>query len=666
MPPGGISFSLSYVSMQRRFLWLGFLAFLLLPDLSLAQEVTPALLFNFARQNDFTFSTSLQSRYVLKKGKYELDANLGHTNIYNLSQSSEGFVQLYLRSSIWQHFALRKNLALASWIETDQYFDSRNEKVNLYGGLRWAPHPSVRVTPLIGYAWDVRTAILGRTQPFVQVDEGLTPALILESQHAWPEQGLAVQSGLFARYKFIDPRRQYNLVAFQYWSKKFEEGIEIQIGARGGAHELDDYQGNSVKRIMSDSIFPTFNLSYIFAPGLEWRSENEFLLNRRAFRFQNIVGEEPEENDLIFDGLQIATRQRLSYAKDKWRSYAAYEYVYTARTYRLENDLGLNGPDFEARQAQERQKDFLKNWHKWDFLLRRDLNELHSLSARLTNQYLQYDSPSEENFDDRDELSWIGSLNWQARWRKNLYTEGVLSGNFRHYAFLLSQKSQDNYKQRSLRMDFKFGWDVTPFLRLEGDNGIYVTYNVKDFTDFNKTDRSTRNLETNLRSFWQPNRKFRSQLEFRRKETHQSYLDWARFTETTLDTVILLNVDWRNRYQLGASNKKSSLFIEGGYRHFNQSKKFKAPMIGEDNLLKTISLRQVTLQTGPQISFGYRDRRRSTIDFLLWMQFQVRKNRFSELNDIQAIGAAYFESDLREVATEIRPYPTLRVSYFFQ
>ncbi len=651
--------------LRRTFAWLG-LALIFLPAGLLAQEVRPQLLFNFSRQNDFTFATSLQTRYLYEKGNYSLDINLGHTNIYNLSQGSDGFVQLYMRSSIWQHYRLSDELALASWIETDQYFDSRNEKVNLYGGLRWSPHPSVRVTPLIGYAWDVRTAILGRSQPFIQVDQGLTPALLLESQYIWEDQNLAVQSGLLARYKFIDPRRQYNFVAFQYWSKKFQEGVEIQVGARAGAHELDDYQANSVKRIMSDSIMPRFNLSYTFAPGLEWRSENEFLLNRRAFRFQNIVQEDPEENDLIFDGLNFATRQRLSYAKGDWRTYAAYEFIYSSRKYRLENDLGLNQPDFEAREEQERQKDFLKNWHKWDFMARRDISPLHSIGSRLVNQYLQYDSPSEANFDDRDELSWLGSLDWQARWRKSLFTELGLSGNFRHYAFLLSEKSQDNYKQRSLRLDFKFGWDVTPFLRLEGDNGVYVTYNVKDFTDFNKTDRSTRNLETNLRGFWRPGQKFRSQVEFRRKETHQSYLDWARFTETTLDTVILLNIDQQNQYEFDLGGKSAKLFVMGGYRHFNQSKKFKAPMVGEDNLLKTISLRQVTLQTGPQISIGYRDRRRSTIDFLLWMQYQVRKSRFAELEGVQVIGASYFESDLRQRTTELRPYPTLRVSYFFR
>ena len=651
--------------MRRPYLRLFLLGLMLFPFLAYGQGEQPALLLQFSRQNDFSFSTLLQSRYSFSTGKYSLDLNLDHTNIYNTSLPSQNFVQLYLHSSIWQHYELSDKVAVASWIETDQYFDTRNEKVNLYAGLRLQPHPSVRITPLVGYAWDVRTAILGRTSSFVQVDQGFTPALLAEARHVWEEEELALRTGLFARYKFIDPRRQHNLVFYQYWLKKFEEGIQLQAGATVGSHELDDYQSNSVKRIISDTVNPSLNLSYVFAPGLEWRSENEALLGRRSFRFQNIVSETPEENDLIFDALQLSSRQRLNYTSKHWRAYAMYEYSYESRNYRLENDLGLNDPDFVEAEEREREKDFLRNWHKWDFMAGRSLGLRHRLEAKLVNQYLQYDSPSERNFDDRDELSWLGALNWQGRWRRSLFTETGLSANYRDYAFLFSEKSQDNYIQRSLRLDFKFGWDVSPFWRIEGDNGVYVTYNVKSFTDFNKTDRSTRNLETNFRTVWRPTAKWQSELSFRRKETHQSYLDWLRFTETTLDTVLLLTIEQRNRYEVDLKQRKSKLLLEAGYKHFNQTKKFKAPMVGLDNAQRAISLRQVNLQTGPRFSFGYRHRNRSEIDLDLWLQFQVRANRFRELEGVTVIGAAYLEEDLRRTNTEIRPYPTLKVSLFF-
>ncbi len=518
---------------------------------------------------------------------------------------------------------------------------------------------------MAGYSRDVRTAILGRTDPFLKVDQGFSPALLIEAEHLWPKDQLAVQSVLFARYKFIDPRQQRNLVFRQYWSKKFEEGVQLQFGVNAGSHELDDYQSNSVKRIISDSINPELNLGYTFLPGLEWQSENGVLINQRSFKYNNVVGGDPEQNDLIFDGLRLSTRQRLSFVKGRWRASGEYSYSFTSRKYQLENNLELNEPDFLERIDQEKQKDFVTNLHKTNLNLRRRLRGSQFLNFRLVNQYLQYDTPSEANFDDRDELSYLGSAGWERRWSRALSTNFSISGNYRHYAFLLSEKSQDNYKQRSLRLDFKFGWDINPFLRVEGDNGIFVTYNVKDFTDFNKTDRATRNLQTNFKGIYRPTKKWRSTIDVQRKEIHQSYLNWEQFSETTLDTLRLLTIEQRNRYTFGMNNKNTSLLLEFGMKHFGQTKKFKAPMVGEDNILKTISLRQVTRQTGPLLSFGYRNRNQSSIDLNVWLQVQVRKNRFRELEGITVIGAAFYEGDLRNTTVEIRPYPNIKINYFF-
>ena len=630
-----------------------------------AQGDRPFLQLNFDRQNDFTFTTTLDSWYKLKKGKYSLDARIRHSNIYNTAQQLDPFVQLYLRTSIWQYYELGKKLDFATWIETDQYFDTRNEKVNFYAGVRYKPHPSISIIPLAGYSIDVRTAILGRSDPFLKVDQGFSPAMLVEAQHGWPDENLAVQSTLFARYKFIDPRRQRNLIFRQFWAKKFEEGVQLQFGLQAGSHELDDYQANSVKRIISDSLLPSLQLGYTFMPGLEWQSENDLLVNRRSFRFQNVVGGGPEANDLIFDGLRVSSRQALSLVRGKWRATGEYQYMFTSRKYNLENNLGLNEPDFLERIDQEKQKDFVTNMHRSNFTLRRQLRGAQFLNFKLGSQYLQYDSPSESNFDDRDELSYLGSADWEKKWSRFLSTTIALSGNYRHYAFLFAEKSQDNYKQRSLRLDFRYAWDVTPLLRMEGENGIFVTYNVKDFTDFNKTDRATRNLQNNFKAIYRPNRKWQSSLSVQRKEIHQSYLNWEQFSETTLDTLLFLTLEQKNRYTLTPKNKKATVLLEFGMKHFGQTKKFKAPMVGTDNLLKTISLRQVTRQTGPLLNIGYRHRNQSSIDLNMWFQFQIRRSRFRELDGVTVIGAAFYEDDLRRTTLEIRPYPSIRINYFF-
>ncbi|MEM1000516.1 MAG: hypothetical protein AAGN35_25915 [Bacteroidota bacterium] len=638
---------------------------LCLPLLALGQGDAPFVTLNLERQNNFTFATQLDTWYALKKGRYSLDLRLTHTNIFNTSADQSNFVQLYLRSSLWQHYRLNQRLSLASWLETDQYFSSRNQKINLYAGVRYRPYPFLTVTPLLGYALDERTAILGQSSPAPRLDHGFTPALLLESFHNFGDD-LSTETKLFARYKFIDPRRQYDLTLDHSWAKKFQEGVTLNVGARLGSHELDDYQANSVKRIISDSASARLGLTYEFSPGVEWRSNNNLLLFSRDFRFENQVAETPEENNLTFEGLEILSSQRLSVTRGKWRAFALYEYFYSSRQYDLENNLGLNETDFIGRLESEQQKDFLRNQHKIDLLCNAQLSKRQSLTFKVTNQYLRFDTPSDLNFDDRDELSWVGAAEWMMRWRKNFYTALNVSGNFRHYAFLFAEKSQDNYKQRSLRLDFRYGWDITPKLRIDGDNAVYVTYNVKDFTDYNLTDRSTRNLETNLHAAYRPTRNLEVDAGYRRKETHNSYLNWAAFTETTLDTNVIRTIHGKFRRYFDLKERQVRLYAEGGYKHFDQVRRNRASMIGLDNLLKTIALRQITSQTGPLVTVGLRDRRQSSIDLGVWMQAQVRRNRFEELNSQSILGQAFYEEDLQVATVEFRPFVTIRLNYFFR
>ena len=621
------------------------------------------LRFNFDRQNDFTFSTDLSTWYQLEKGRYSLDFRLQHSNIYNTTRVEGKLVQFYIHSDIWQYFQIGSKLDVASWIETDQYVSNQNEKISAYGGIRYKPWSFLEIKPLLGYTWDTRSAVIAGL-PTIKLDQGITPVLLIKSEYDFPDS-VAMRSTLVARYKNIQPRRQHNLVFHQEWRKIFEEGVTLGAGLRAGSHELDDYQNNNVKRILSDSIMPYLELGYSFSPGLDWRSQNSIMLHRRRFMFENFVSEIPDENDLTFAGIEISSIQNLQWVKGKLRTSAEYEFMYSSRTYALTNNIGLNANDFEAREDLEKQKDFIKNFQKLAFLAQLPFGKRHIIESRLTNQYLQYDTPSERNLDDRDELSWIGSAKWSSKWNKHFFSSWDLQANYRHYAFLLKEKSQDNYIQRALRLDFDFGWDVSRKFRLEGQQSIYVTYNVKDFVDYNKTDRSTRNLESNFKAVWRPSRNFQAESNFRRKETHQSYLNWEAFSETTLDTNRILTTDIKFRRFFDGKGRASQWYAEAGYKHFDQTKRFLTNMNGIDNFLKAISLRQISLQTGPLLAFGYKNRNQSTIDLGLWSQFQISKNRYEILKTTQIFGAAAQESELMKVKYEFRPYMTARVNYFW-
>lgn len=627
------------------------------------EESPPGLKLSFVRQNNVTWYTRADFRYQLQKGKYRLDADLHHDNIYNSSRNTSAFVQLYVRSSIWQYYEVKPKLDVVSWIETNQFVNTQNEKYNVYAGVEYRPWQFLNLRPLVGYSLDRRSG---------RLDAGFSPALRVESDYRW-STGLTVKTRAFLRYKFIEPRRQYNLRVNQVWSKNFEKPTEsggmertgtMVGGVQAAANELDDYVSNSVKRILSDTLRPFLNMDYSLTKQWNWDSRNEIQLHQRRFLYQSLPGGDTEFNNLAFSGLEVRSRQTLSYLGKKIQGYTFYEYESRNRDYELENSLDLADPVFDNLEQREKQKNFDSRQHLIEAQAQLQLAPKHQLKARYSGKYRQYDTPAEDNYDDRDEITYIGNVEWVGSWRPGFRTRYGFSGSYRHYAFLLKEKSQDNYKQRSLRFFFNFDWDFLENWRMEGNNALYVTYNVKDFEDFNLTDRSTRNLETNYRLDYRPIPDFHAKLSMNRRETHQSYLNWELFTETTLDTTVFLTLESSNRYFINLEKKQIRLYGDLGYKHFDQTKRFQTTMFNLSNELKAISLQQINLQTGPAIGLGFRGKNQSSIDLSVWFQYQIRKNRFVEVDQVNQYSSTQYEEELRRKTNLLFPYINLKLNYF--
>ena len=76
---------------------------------------------------------------------------------------------------------------------------------------------------------------------------------------------------------------------------------------RAGSHELDDYVGESVKRIFSDTLRPFFNMTYGLGKGFSWDSRNEVSLIRRRFDYVGLDGATPAFNNLVKAVVEAAT-----------------------------------------------------------------------------------------------------------------------------------------------------------------------------------------------------------------------------------------------------------------------------------------------------------------------------------------------------------------------
>ena len=89
-------------------------------------------------------------------------------------------------------------------------------------------------------------------------------------------------------------------------------------------------------------------------------------------------------------------------------------------------------------------------------------------------------------------------------------------------------------------------------------------------------------------------------------------------------------------------------------------------MITLENELTGVFLRQINQQTGPVLSLGFAGKGQTGLDFNLWFQTQIRKNRYTRNDEITIFGGTFQESDLKKRETEFRPYLTLKFNWYFQ
>jgi hypothetical protein len=560
-----------------------------------------------------------------------------------------------VRSSVWIRRKLTGKTDAAVWTETDQYLSTQNQKFNIYGGIRFQPLKGFFLTPMAGYSWDIRSSIL---------NQGFSPAAFWEFRQRLSSGAEYGTTAMF-RYKFISPRKQVNFFWDQQVKKTFGSNAAVFAGMRAASHELDDFASAMVKRIVSDTLAPVAGLTYAFSFPLQWTSQNKFQLLRRRFLYEPLPAGSINQNNLTFYGLEINLLQEFHFETKKIQANAVYEFEYYNRRYSLENNMGFSETEFEKATEKEKEKDYLRNSQKWEANARWNFSRRSSAFIRTGSQYVQYDTPSDINYDDRDELTYLGTAEIRTSWRKELTTTFGLTGNFRHYAFLFGKRSQDNYIQRSLRAEFNFVFRPFTAVTFTGQNAVYVSYNVKDFRDYGKTDRSTRNLETNLKMDWNISPQWQMRTTFNRKETQQSYLNWEEFSETTLDTNRIINVEqmWAKRIK---SRKHSDAWrIEFGYRHYSQVRRQVALMNSDFQPAKNIILHIINLQTGPQAGVKFNGRKGNSISFVWWLQNQVKFYRYKETSRLALSPQTFHENELSKTRYDLEFYPNMALQITF-
>ena len=624
--------------------------FLLLNYLPIFSQSSP-LHISYIRQNNVTYSGNYALNYQKNWKKYRIEVFSRHDHLLNTDRNSP-FVQANFHTDLWQYWEINPKWAAVSWIEGDQFIVNKTQRYNIYVGAEYHLGEYVKVAPLVGYSWDQLTG---------KWNQGFSPALRLTSAYKWKD-GLNVETKLMARAKFISPRNQRNIVFSTMWNKDFEGKAEVNFGAVIGSNETDNFKSKSIERIQSDSICPILTLHYEPFKHFVIETNHQYLFSLRRFNYK---GDSTEFNNLRFSQSDVFLHQQATYKGKKWEALFAYTYEFGQRRYNVENNIRLQSIEYEKLRQKESQKDFTRNVQVFALNTNFHIANKHNISLTANNRYVQYDTPSSSNFDDHDELNYGLASQWESNWKPTFYTRYKLEGNRRQYAFLFKEKSQDNYSQYVLRAEFAYKWQFSPKWQVQGEQFVYVTYNVKDFRDINFTDRSTRNLETRLNLRYFPTEKRQHFFSLYRKETHLSYLDWQKFSETTLDTTYTFILEQKNTFRLFQQSEKGSLWFDAGYKHFYLYRYQNTAMYDLRNTFRPINLHILNFQTGPVTGIRWLGKKRNSYDCTLWWQYQQQYYHYQLIPQFTTFQSNYKEVDLQKITRHFRPFMDVKVDLFF-
>ncbi|MCI0448760.1 MAG: hypothetical protein L0Y79_03105 [Chlorobi bacterium] len=196
-----------------------------------------------------------------------------------------------------------------------------------------------------------------------------------------------------------------------------------------------------------------------------------------------------------------------------------------------------------------------------------NLNLMNRLELFANASILTYDTPSRENYDDRDELGIIIYLAHRFNNLKNLILTTSADLNLYHTVYIFAQKSSNNNWNRILRFTSRSYFTPADWFRNVGTFSVLANYTVYDFEDIVSSVQSYSFRQLNLKDSAIVNfsKHFGVDIFGEIKLYERGELNWREFSQRPI-----------NYFEDKIINSELNYFfnkfitISAGYRFFEQ------------------------------------------------------------------------------------------------
>lgn len=423
--------------------------------------------------------------------------------------------------------------------------------------------------------------------------------------------------GVLGRNQFynISPRAATFQQVETFLEKRFNSNAELTAGAGIKLRRAEDYLQNVIQSIRSDTLTARLGIRYRISENWQVVSQNQWSQPNRFFNYRVWQsGPDRQNTQYIQDEYQL--RQELRYLSPKLRAIGAYEFRLRNRDYNVTNNLDSGLRYLNTVRLREKIKDIREATTAYTYDIIYNPTAKHTLKLNTLAQLLRVDTWSPENNQDRDELVYSGEINWEYRPFWGFVWGQKFSGSFRHIVFINADQSIENFKERILRYEPWFRWVQGP-LTLSTQYSIFVTYHVRDYEAEQLKNRSNRVWLIQSAAVYRFNPKWSLQTDWTRRENRLSFLNWEKFSESPIDTVVIHDFTFKANKKFFLKNGPS-INTSFGYRFFRQSRRSESGI--ENAGPKTGYINQLTWQFGPVLNLSATPHPRFSLTGYIWLQ----------------------------------------------
>jgi len=267
------------------------------------------------------------------------------------------------------------------------------------------------------------------------------------------------------------------------------------------------------------------NILVTFFGRLDWRKIDR---ETRYVSLQNLTTNSFDTNIEEFK-IQFATNARYYYKN--FTALFNISFIEREEKHSAKDILEASEIFFEKRRDLEFQKNNKSLQTSLSVLSTLKLSPNDYLSLSLFHRKMEYDTPSENNYDDRDELLSILGFEYRRKVNSLMDVFLQLDGSLNHVVYIYGERSSNNNIRRVLKLTSGTTFHGKRF-RTTTSASVMADYTVFDFVDFNPflKNYSFRRFSVNDSTFIKIDEKFSFTLDGYIMLSEQGDFSWKDFS----------------------------------------------------------------------------------------------------------------------------------------